>query len=122
MFVINFNIAACTWTTQCTAAQAVLTHVHVIKTSTRALYKLRDSLIGLHCCRSEVCVVSRVSYGTGNVVADRGTGDRIHFDPSARVIRAGETRVSLAMKEVEGKLKGQEEKEEEGTAKFFNIF
>lgn len=53
VFMINFNLAACTWT-QHTAAQAVLTHVHVIKTCTRTLYKLHDSLIGLHCCRSEV--------------------------------------------------------------------
>jgi len=51
--MINFNLTAYTWTTQHTAAQAVLTHVHVIKAYTRTLYKLRDNLIGLHCCRSE---------------------------------------------------------------------
>lgn len=91
MFVINFNFAVYIWTTQHTAAQAVLTHVHVIKTFMQTLYKLRDSLSGLHCCRSEVNVVSRVSYGTDNVIVDRGTGDRVYFDSAARVIRAGET-------------------------------
>lgn len=99
MFMINFNFAVYAWTTQHTAAQAVVTHVHVIKTCTRMLYKLRDSSIGLHCCRSEVYVVSRVSYGTDNVVADRGTGDWVHSDPDARVIRAGETGKSRPCRE-----------------------
>lgn len=94
MFMINFNFTVCTvWTTRHTAAQTVLVHVHVINMCTRTLYKLRDSLIGFHCCRSEVCVVSRVNYGTDDVFADRGTADRVldSSDPVARVIRAGET-------------------------------
>jgi len=55
-----------------------------------------------------------VSYGTGNVIADRGTGDRVHFDPAARVIRAGETECpDLVAKESLGKkLMGKIDKRE----------
>lgn len=98
MFVINFIFnAVCAWTTQHTATQAVVTHVYVIKT--RTLYKLRDSSIGLYCCRSEGCVISRVNYGTDNAIADRDTGDWVHSDPAARVIRTGETGVARPCRE-----------------------
>lgn len=56
------------------------------------LYKLRDSLIGLHCVGAN-CIVSRVtyvSYGTDNVISIYNTGNRMHFDHAVCVIRAGE--------------------------------
>jgi len=31
-----------------------------------------------------------VSYGTDNVISDHHAGNRMHFDPVTRVIRAGE--------------------------------
>lgn len=53
-----------------------------------------------------------MSYGTGNVIADRDTGDRVYFDPAARVIRAGETGVSRSYRERKlGKEKKREVKE-----------
>lgn len=116
MFMINFNFTVCTWTTQHTAAQAVLVHVHVINTCTRTLYKLRDSLIAFHCCRSEVCVVSRVNYGTDNVFADRGTGNRLldSFGTVARVIRAGETGVFRSCREWKLARERRDSSEKEG--------
>lgn len=52
--IINFNPIDTPDTSLHNTATHVLTHVHIVKTFMCTLYKLRDSLIGLHCCRSEL--------------------------------------------------------------------
>jgi hypothetical protein len=52
--IINFNLIDKLDAGSRYTAIRVLIHVHVIKTCMCGLYKLRDSLIGLHCCRSEL--------------------------------------------------------------------
>lgn len=103
--IINFNPID---TSPHNTATHVLTHVHIVKTFICTLYKLRDSLIGLHCCRSELHRLAsdlRELYGTDNVISVRNMGNRMHFDHAACVIRAGEIGIFDLIKTSE-KLKG----------------